>query len=282
MRPDDGRFVGHFEAVGHVAGERHVEHGRMHPAVLDHILDGRNQIARSPRESAAGFENQPQVRMPGPEIFQNGNQFVAVVPRGGHQMAAAHIEPLYPIEIRPEMRVSTASSASADVPGAIRRRRGNAALDARRKSAVRRQLFGRDAQPRTGNAGVVEVRFDGRILRIDAQAARKAADKGPLPEALELRDGVEGDMVAATEYLVDIAVGISRGVGVGAGLPYSSNTSLASAAELAVAPSEWRASSGKTLHMAQAFRATIISAPDSRRTRSIVPRFASSSFSSRT
>ena len=27
-------------------------------------------------------------------------------------------------------------------------------------------------------------------------------------EALELRDRVEGDMVAATEYLVDIAVGI--------------------------------------------------------------------------
>ena len=33
-------------------------------------------------------------------------------------------------------------------------------------------------------------------------------------EALELRDRVEGDMVAATEYLVDIAVGIDGSVGV--------------------------------------------------------------------
>ena len=54
------------------------------------------------------------------------------------------------------------------------------------------------------------------------------------------------------------------------------------AAELAVAPSECFASSGKMLHMAQAFRATIISAPDSRRTRSTVARFRSSSSSSRT
>ena len=38
----------------------------------------------------------------------------------------------------------------------------------------------------------------------------------------------------------------------------------------------------KMLHMAQAFRATIISAPDSRRTRSTVARFRSSSSSSRT
>ena len=83
---------------------------------------------------------------------------------------------------------------------------------------MRRQLFGRNAQPRAGNAGVVKVRFDGRILRIDPQAARKAADKGPLPETFELRDGVEGDMVAAMQYLVDIAVRIGRGVGVG-GLP---------------------------------------------------------------
>ena len=80
---------------------------------------------------------------------------------------------------------------------------------------MRRQLFGRDAQPRAGYARIVEVGLDGRILRIDPQAARKAADKGPLAEAFELGDGIEGDMIAATQYLVDIAVRVGRGVSVG-------------------------------------------------------------------
>ena len=80
---------------------------------------------------------------------------------------------------------------------------------------MRRQLFRRDTQPGAGNAGVVKVGLDGRILRIDPQAARETADKCPLAEALELGDGIEGDMVAATQYLVDIAVRIGRGIGVG-------------------------------------------------------------------
>ena len=50
-------------------------------------------------------------------------------------------------------------------------------LDAVGKAAVRRQLFRRDTQPGAGNAGVVGVGLDGRILRIDPQAARKTAEE---------------------------------------------------------------------------------------------------------
>ncbi len=88
----------------------------VHPAVLDDILDGRDQITRTPGEGAARFEDEPQMRMARTELPQQRNQRVAVVVGVGHQMAAAHVEPLDTIQILPEMP-PTASSASRRCSG---------------------------------------------------------------------------------------------------------------------------------------------------------------------
>ena len=153
--------------------------------------------------------------MAGPERLQQGDQAVAVIPRGRHQVAAAHVEPFDPVEIRSEMRLDGLQRLLQMLRARFAEDVEMQPLDTRRKSAVRRQLFGRDAQPRAGDAGVVEVRLDGRILRVDPQAAGNAVDKGFLAEAAELRQRIERDMIAAIEDFVDIGVRVDRGVGVG-------------------------------------------------------------------
>ena len=146
------------------------------------------------------------------EFAEQGDQLVAVVFGMGHQVAAAHVEPRDAVE----------QTAEAPFDGLERQPQVRGTrfaqdmemqpFDARGQLA---QLAGRDAQPRTGNAGVVEIRPDGRILRVDPQSARNAADERPLSETLELRHGIERDVVAATQYLVDVAIRIDGCVGMG-------------------------------------------------------------------
>ena len=190
---EDGRLVGHFKAVGHVAGERHVEHGRAHAAVFDDVLDGRDQIARAPRKGAARLENQPQVGIAGVEVAQDGNQLVAVVFGVRHQMAAAHVEPLELRQQLAEVPLERLERQTQMLGPRFAEDVEMEPLDAGRQLA---QLLGHDAQPRPGHAGVVECRLDGRVARVDAQSARDAADERLLSEALVLRHGVEGDVVA--------------------------------------------------------------------------------------
>ena len=212
VRPDDGRFVGHLEAVGHVAGERDVEHRRAHAAVLDDVLDGRDQIARAPGEGAARFEDQPQVGVARPELAQQGDQLIAVVVGVRHQVAAAHVEPLDAVEQVAEALLDGLKGQPQVLGARFAEDVEMESLDALGEFA---QLFGRDAQTRAGDARVVEVGLDGRIARVDPQTARDAVDQGPLSEAFELGEGVEGDVVAAAQDLVEVAVGIDRGIGMG-------------------------------------------------------------------
>ena len=197
------------------AGKRHVEHRRAYAAVHDDILDGRDQIARTPRKSAARFENQPQMGMAYVELLQKGDQRVTVVVDVRHQMAAAHVEPFDPVEVRSEMAFDGLQRQPQVFGTRFAQNVEMKALDPFGKSAVRSQLFGRNAQTRTRHAGVVEIRLDGRILGIDAQSARETVDQRPLSETFILRKGVEGNMAAAAQDLVDVVIRIGGGIGVG-------------------------------------------------------------------
>lgn len=61
--PQNGWFVRHFEAIGHVARKRHIEQSGLCAVVFDYVLNGRNQHASSPRERTAGFQNDVQMRI---------------------------------------------------------------------------------------------------------------------------------------------------------------------------------------------------------------------------
>lgn len=146
-----------------------------------------------------------------PERFQNPDQLVAVVVGVGHQMAAAHIEPLDLVEESAEMLFDGFQRLSQVLGPRLAEHVEVQSLDTRGKL---RQLLRGDAQPRPRHAGVVEVGLHGRVLRVDPQAARDAADQRPLAEPFELREGVESDMVAATQDFVDIAIRIDGRIGV--------------------------------------------------------------------
>ena len=194
-----------------MAGERHVEHRRMHAGIFDDVLDRRDEAARPPGEGAARFEDQPQAGMAGLEIAQQGNQLVAVVFGVGHQVPAAHVEPPDPVEILPEMLFDGFQRQPQVVRARLAQHVEVQPVDPGGKIV---QFIGRNAETRAGDTRVIKVGLHGRILWVDAQAARNAAQQRHRPETPELRDRVEGDMVAATEYLVDIAVGIDGSVGV--------------------------------------------------------------------
>ena len=148
------------------------------------------------------------------ELAQQGDQRVAVVPRGGHQVAAAHVEPLHVVEVLAEVALDGFECQAQVLGTRLAQHVEVQPFDAAGQTAVRRQLRGRDAEARTGHTRVIEVRLDGRVPGIDAQAARNAAQNGHRRETLVLRQGVEGDMVAAAQNLLDVAVRVDGGVGV--------------------------------------------------------------------
>ena len=150
--------------------------------------------------------------MAGLELPEQRDQLVAVVLGVRHQVAAAHIEPFDPVEVLVEVFFDGFERQPQVVRTRLAEHVEMQTVDSRRQLL---QEVGRNAQTRTRNAGVVEVGLDGRILGIDTQSARNAAQQGHRSETLELGDGIEGDMVAAAKYLFDIAVGIDRGVGMG-------------------------------------------------------------------
>ena len=155
------------------------------------------------------------MRMARTELPQQRNQRVAVVVGVGHQMAAAHVEPLDTIQILPEMPLHGLQRQTQVLGARLAQHMEVESLDPLGNPPVRRELLGRYAESRPGDTRVVEIRLDWRILRIDAQPARKAVDQGALPETIELRKGVEGNMVAVTQDFVDVAFGVDRRIGMG-------------------------------------------------------------------
>ena len=146
-----------------------------------------------------------------PELAQQSDQLIAVVVGVRHQVAAAHVEPLDAVEQVAEALLDGLEGQPQVLGARFAEDVEMESLDAIGEFA---QLFGRDAQTRTGNARVVEVGLDGRIARVDPQTARNAVDQGTLSEAFELREGVEGDVVAAAQNLIEVTIGVDRGVGM--------------------------------------------------------------------
>ena len=192
-----------------MAGERHVEHRRTHAAVLNDVLHGRNQVTRPPSEGAAGLQDQAQVRIFRLELLQNADQLVAIVILVGHKVSAAHIEPFDPVEETTET-LFDGIERQAQMFGAGLAQ--HVEMQSFHPGGQLLQLPGRNTQPRTGHARVIEIGFYRRIAGVDPQAARNTAQQGHLSEPFELRNGIEGDVIAAIENLFDIPVGIYRSV----------------------------------------------------------------------
>ena len=210
----DGGLVGHLETVGHVAGKGYVEYGGAYAVVLDDVDHGRYQRARLPAECAAGLEYDLEVGVALLEVAQESYQVVGVVALAGHQVAAAHVEPFDLRQQVAESLFDPHEGLLEVVGGRLAQRVEVQPLDALRQV---RQLVGRDAQPRTGGTGVVEVGLDLGVFGVDAQSARHAVAVGHDlgVEVLELAQRVEGDVAAVPQDGGEIALGVGWRIGVG-------------------------------------------------------------------
>ena len=210
----NGRLIGHFEAVGHVAGKGDVEYGGAYLVVLDDVDHGRDQRAGLPAECAAGFENEFEVGVTLFEIPEEMDQVVGVIPLAGHEVAAAHVEPFDLREQVAESLLDPHECLFEVVGGRLAQRVEVQPFDALRQ---RGQFVGGDAQSRPGGTRVVEVGFYLGVFGVDAQSARHAVavgyDLGV--EALELADRVEGDVAAVPQYGGKVTLGIGGRIGVG-------------------------------------------------------------------
>ena len=127
----------------------------------------------------------------------------------GHKVSAAHIEPFDPVEETTET-LFDGIERQAQMFGAGLAQ--HVEMQSFHPGGQLLQLPGGNTQPRTGHARVIEIGFYRRIAGVDPQAARNTAQQGHLSEPFELRNGIEGDVIAAIENLFDIPVGIYRSV----------------------------------------------------------------------
>ena len=102
LRPANSRMVGHFQTIGHVAGERCVENRRFDPGVLHHVHNLCHQRPRLPSKGAARFHDDAQMRMARTEVVEQTDEQFHIIVSTRHQVAATEVDPFQTIEPRSE------------------------------------------------------------------------------------------------------------------------------------------------------------------------------------
>ena len=92
----DVRGVGHFEAIGHVAGDTDVEDAEVH-GIVDGVDDAADEDAGADGDGFAGFEVDGEV-VAFADAFDETDEEVGVVAGFGDMVAAAHVEPFDLVE----------------------------------------------------------------------------------------------------------------------------------------------------------------------------------------
>ena len=204
---NDG-LIGHLQTVGHVAGEAHVEDGSADTAVFNDIDHLGAEYTSLPSERRAGLQDDTQVGIAGMEPLQEDNEMVDVIVLAGHEVATAQVEPL-------QLGKPTGKTGFEVNQGALQLVRGGLAVAMTMKAldALRElvgQLVGHHAKASTWGAGVIEFSLDLGVFGIDTQAAGDGLARGDYHgvEALELGEGVEGDVTATAHNLGEIGLGI--------------------------------------------------------------------------
>ena len=162
----DVRIIWHFQTVGHVTGEAHVENSRADALVLDDIHYAANKRPRLPSKGTAGFEHHLKVRPALMEMLHGGNKQIYVVVLAGNKMPSTEVYPLYLGEpwrkLLFDMRQGTAEHICSTLAVAV----------AMKSADVGRQPLGQlidsNSKACAWSTGVVKQCAHLRILGIDA------------------------------------------------------------------------------------------------------------------
>ena len=102
MSTQNNRFVWHFQTVRHVAGKRNIQHDGIYPSIINFIFNRSHQTTGIPGKRTSRLQDYPQMRITGPEITQDPDQFIFIVTGMRHQMPSTKINPFQQREKTPE------------------------------------------------------------------------------------------------------------------------------------------------------------------------------------
>ena len=97
------RLVGHFQTVGHVAGETRIDYGGLYALVLHNVLHSCHQHASLPCKGTARFEYNVQVGIPVVYTIQYIHKQTGVITVSCHKVTAAEINPFQLVKPPPEL-----------------------------------------------------------------------------------------------------------------------------------------------------------------------------------
>ena len=95
--------IGHFQTVGHVAGEGDIKDGSFDAVILHNIDDTGHEGACLPGKGTAGFKNHAQMGEAAMEILQGADKQFHIVVLSGHEVSAAEVDPFELREPRREL-----------------------------------------------------------------------------------------------------------------------------------------------------------------------------------
>lgn len=210
----NGRLIGHFQTVGHMAGEAHIEDSRLYTAVLHDVYHLGYQWSCLPSESAAGLHNNLQPRITTVELLQRGNEQGNIIVLTRHEMAATKIYPFQLGEPLGEIIFYMLQRANEHLCPTLAMTMTMETVYIRRESAW--QLISGNTETRAGRTRIIKVGFHLAIAGIHPQPQGKSSilRLGAHMKALILGKGIESEMGGIAAYLVYIAIGIRRRIGV--------------------------------------------------------------------
>ena len=164
------RIIGHFEAVGHVAGEADVEDGGFDAVVLHDINYGGHEGACLPGEGTAGFEDHAEVWPAGVEVLQGADEELDVITLARHEMSTAEVDPLELGEPGGELINNMYERAREGIGTTLAMAVDMETLDGSGEVVGRWQVLGQNAKARAWGAGVIEFGLYLAVLGVDAEA----------------------------------------------------------------------------------------------------------------
>ena len=197
---DDVRAVRHFEAVRHVCTDGNVQDGDVH-FVVDDIANTGDEFACLPTDGFARFHDDLQVRVAFGEVVENVNELVPVVILASDVVTTAKVYPLHLREIFAKVLFECSENNFEGVGILFAECMEMQSFDAVEKFWLEFDFS--DAEAGVLAAGIVEVGFDGRVFRVDADACAHAVGECLVFKTLPLRKTVERDVVGCIKNLVD-------------------------------------------------------------------------------
>ena len=150
-----------------------------------------------------------KMRITLPEIAQEANQLIFIIILMGHQMPAPHVQPF---DLRKEMSETLFHSLQR-TPQIFRTRLAQR-MKMQTFHPLRQLLQTRNRNPQTGSrtGRIIQIRLNSRILRINPQSTRYAGTPCPLAKTVILAEGIERNMAAIPQNLIDFLRRIDRSI----------------------------------------------------------------------